>query len=270
MSITRRCINCAAFTAVWMACAWLLGLRPVAYLILGVPLVAAFQLALNRRPIQQLWVRDAATFRLVRTDFILAVVLMVVPAYFLIEALSLHNWDRALLVVAGVAGAPCAAFALRHQRADKLTRALPSAAAAVAIGCAIMVGMALLYDRSPLFAPSRLLYLLGQFALMFPLCFLLEEVAFRGALDTHAVPSPGDRQQGWVLAVIISAIWGLWHLPLHPIASLSDFFRFAGLDLGVHIAIGVPLSFCWRTSGTLVLPCAAHALIDAYRNTIFN
>jgi hypothetical protein len=30
----------------------------------------------------------------------------------------------------------------------------------------------------------------------------------------------------------------------------------------------VPLSFCWRRSGTLVLPAAAHALIDAYRNMI--
>jgi hypothetical protein len=31
---------------------------------------------------------------------------------------------------------------------------------------------------------------------------------------------------------------------------------------------GVPLSFCWRASGTLVLPAAAHALIDSYRNCV--
>jgi hypothetical protein len=30
----------------------------------------------------------------------------------------------------------------------------------------------------------------------------------------------------------------------------------------------VPLSFCWRASGTLVLPAAAHALIDSYRNSL--
>jgi hypothetical protein len=36
----------------------------------------------------------------------------------------------------------------------------------------------------------------------------------------------------------------------------------------VHSLVGVPLSFCWRASGTLVLPAAAHALVDAYRNTV--
>jgi len=36
----------------------------------------------------------------------------------------------------------------------------------------------------------------------------------------------------------------------------------------VHTLIGVPLSFCWRASGTLVLPAAAHALIDSYRNSL--
>ena len=32
--------------------------------------------------------------------------------------------------------------------------------------------------------------------------------------------------------------------------------------------IGIPLSLCWRKGGTLALPAAAHALIDAYRNTV--
>jgi len=32
--------------------------------------------------------------------------------------------------------------------------------------------------------------------------------------------------------------------------------------------LGLLLSICWRRSGTLVLPAAAHALIDAYRNVI--
>jgi hypothetical protein len=30
----------------------------------------------------------------------------------------------------------------------------------------------------------------------------------------------------------------------------------------------MPLSFCWRRGGTLVLPAAAHAFIDAYRNAV--
>jgi membrane protease YdiL (CAAX protease family) len=33
-----------------------------------------------------------------------------------------------------------------------------------------------------------------------------------------------------------------------------------------HGALGVPLSFAWRRSGNLVLPAAAHMVIDAVRD----
>jgi membrane protease YdiL (CAAX protease family) len=120
------------------------------------------------------------------------------------------------------------------------------------------------------FSWARLPFFLQQFALMFPMCFVLEEVAFRGALDPHLAPSPVRWRFGWVSAVFVSAMWGLWHLPLQSFGSPAECVRYADLDLGVHVLIGVPLSFCWRTSGTLVLPCAAHGLIDAFRNAIFS
>jgi hypothetical protein len=41
-----------------------------------------------------------------------------------------------------------------------------------------------------------------------------------------------------------------------------------GVALIAHTTIGVPLSFSWRQSGTLLLPALAHALIDAYRNAV--
>lgn len=64
--------------------------------------------------------------------------------------------------------------------------------------------------------------------------------------------------QAWISAVVVSALWGFWHM-WH-----SQVF----LDFILTLALGVPLSFCWRKSGTLLLPCAAHALIDAVRDTI--
>jgi membrane protease YdiL (CAAX protease family) len=38
--------------------------------------------------------------------------------------------------------------------------------------------------------------------------------------------------------------------------------------LGVHCAVGVPLSFCWRRSGNLFVTGATHALVDAVRNAL--
>ena len=42
--------------------------------------------------------------------------------------------------------------------------------------------------------------------------FVLEEVAFRGALDAH-VHHEGEGR-GWQSALFVSALWGLWHLPI--------------------------------------------------------
>ena len=36
----------------------------------------------------------------------------------------------------------------------------------------------------------------------------------------------------------------------------------------IHTSVGIPLSICWRRGGTLVLPAAAHAFIDAYRDAV--
>ena len=51
-------------------------------------------------------------------------------------------------------------------------------------------------------------------------------------------------------------------------ASDRMIFDLAMTAVAVHTLIGIPLSLCWRKGGTLVLPAAAHALIDAYRNTV--
>src|SRR5205085_12026032 len=55
----------------------------------------------------------------------------------------------------------------------------------------------------------------GSLARYFPVCFVLEEVAFRGALDAH-VYHPGDRYAKRT-AVAVSALWGLWHLGALPL-----------------------------------------------------
>ena len=78
----------------------------------------------------------------------------------------------------------------------------------------------------------------------------------------------GTRGPRWLSAIFISALWGIWHLPILPFANAATIVAAAPALIIVHGLVGVPLSFCWRSSGTLVLPAAAHALIDAYRNAM--
>ena len=103
---------------------------------------------------------------------------------------------------------------------------------------------------------------LHSLLLYVPVTFLLEEVKLRGAVDAH-VHHPGDRF-GLVSAVFVSALWGLWHLPM-DLGSEPVVDVILGL-LIVHVSIGVPLSYAWRRSGNLTLPAVAHATIDAVRD----
>jgi membrane protease YdiL (CAAX protease family) len=63
----------------------------------------------------------------------------------------------------------------------------------------------------------------------------------------------------------VSALWGLWHLPL---GSLKPLWLVVVQALVIQCAIGVPLSFAWRRSGNLALPAAAHGFADAVRDAV--
>lgn len=92
--------------------------------------------------------------------------------------------------------------------------------------------------------------------------FVLEEVTFRGALDAHA-HHPGEGR-GLLSAVVVSVLWGLWHLPL---ADPAGPLWMTSLQLvAVHGVIGVLLSYAWRRTGSLAAPGLAHAVIDGVRN----
>jgi membrane protease YdiL (CAAX protease family) len=96
--------------------------------------------------------------------------------------------------------------------------------------------------------------------------FLLEEVWFRGVLDSH-LHRPGEAR-GAFSAVYVSALWGIWHYPITGPHHLQDLLPTLVSLLVVHIAIGTLLSRAWRRSGNLLVPGSVHALIDAIRNAI--
>jgi len=155
-----------------------------------------------------------------------------------------------LLILGGVG----VAYALRQQRADQFKQAIPSFATAALIGSFLLLTL----KHSLTLHPSMPLMLLKHFIVLLPMTFICDEVVFRGLLDSYVAPSPGSRRQGWMSAIFISALWGFWHMWHSRV-----FLDFAGT-----LALGVPLSFCWRKNGTLLLPGVAHALLDSYRDTI--
>jgi membrane protease YdiL (CAAX protease family) len=269
MKIDRRYFYCAVFVAVWMACGWFFRLSVNGYQLLGVPLVLFYQLIVARRPIPQLWVRDTKHFRIDWKGCVIAVGLAWVPCFVFWRAFTAGRSPATLLLVfCAIAGAVPAAFALRRQRLKLIFSGLPGFAIAIAIGCGTFVVQAHGSGRSSGVAPDQLANLLLQFLLMFPLCFIVEEVIFRGALDTDLSPSSTLKWRAWGSAIFVSALWGLWHLPTYSTRNPMEIAALIPGRLLVHILVGVPLSFCWRKSGTLALPAAAHALVDAYRNVI--
>ena len=273
MDAGRRYIEVLAFVSVWMAVGWFFHLDPNSYLLIGVPLVVLFQRFVRHRPLRQLWVRDAAAFRLTLVGIVIAVLLILAPGYDLIfMAVPKKLWVVALWLLCALAGAVVAAFAITQQRASAARRALPSFISAVLIGMAIMAASALASHHDIGVPLSKLFLLLKQFLLYFTVTFVLEEVAFRGVLDSHLYQPPTDGQQrgrsAWLSAIFVSALWGIWHLPLLPTGGAAAFAAAIPVLIIVHTLTGVPLSFCWRASGTLVLPAAAHALIDSYRNCV--
>jgi len=266
-STARRYVECAAFVGVWIACGWALPVNPNEYLLLGVPLLAAFQLVVRRRPLRELWVRDASAFALRWPAPVLAAALAGLPAYELGSSLRVGQSGSAeAWLVCCLAGTAAAAFAIREQRMAALRRALPALVAALVLGCAVIAYAAVESGGTPAVPFFRIRFFLTQFLFYFPVCFVLEEVAFRGAIDAHVARPDATGAGAWASAIFVAALWGLWHLPLAGASEPPG--PAAATLLAVHTLIGVPLSFCWRRGGTLLLPAAAHALIDAYRNTV--
>lgn len=246
-----------------MALGWLLPVDETGYLLLGVPLTVLFQLGVRRRPLTALWVRDPPRSRLGRRGAVVAAVLAVAPGVFLVERVAAGDWAGTAWMTAALGGAVAAGYSLQQAAAARTARA---AVPATVVGTAVM-GLVLgigLVRQGYLAAPvlDGLTTAALSLALYLPVAFVLEEVTFRGLLDSH-VHHVGE-PRGVASALLVSASWGLWHLPVTD-ADVPLAAQGVGLVV-VHCLIGVPLSLAWRRSGNLAAPAAAHAVVDAVRN----
>jgi membrane protease YdiL (CAAX protease family) len=261
----RRLVEITAFVAIWVGLGELLDMNPNIYLVFGIPLTAGFQLYVARRPIHKLWVGHATRFELSREDLLLAALLAVVPVIVLVidiskdHGLPVYLWD-----LAAIAGTVPAAWALR--KFVPLTRRylLLCLATAGPIGLFWLVGVDVLdsmfFHRTsePSFDP---LVFAEYMALYLPAIFMLEEVVFRGMLDSH-VQREGE-SHGLLTAIYVSVLWGLWHIPIRggePIIMLAIVMGTTGIFLSIY----------WRKSGNLGVSGGTHAFIDSVRNGFGN
>jgi hypothetical protein len=259
----RRLLEGTAFVVVWMALGYAFPGNDLVYLLMGVPLTVGFQVLVRQRPLRELWVRDSTRFTLDRRGLVLASLLVVAPIYYGAKALPGANAWLIGWYAAAIIGAAGAAFALRATTAAAMLRAAMVPMAVGAGGMAAVLGGIHLAANTPVHVLAVLGTVAKYLLLYFPLTFLIEEVAFRGALDAH-VHHAGEGRP-WHSALFVSALWGLWHLPISgglplPLLVLEL--------LAVHCLIGVPLSFAWRRTRNLVGPAFAHSAIDAVRNAL--
>jgi membrane protease YdiL (CAAX protease family) len=253
----RRWAEGIVFVAVWIGLGWGFALDANAYLLAGIPLTIVFQRFVRGAPLQAMWVREAPPVG--RGWIGPAVPLAILPAVSLVESLGRREWIVGGWFAAALVGAGAAGYALRNFRRQAIRPFVMCQLTAGTIGIALMIAAKLAAANRVTPLP---LVALRDFLLYFPVCFILEEVSFRGALDSH-LHRPGERF-GFAAALLGSILWGLWHLPVVPPGA-----RTLGGALAlavVHSLIGVPLAIYWRKSGNLAVTAFTHALIDGVRN----
>ncbi len=264
-SRARRAFEVTVAVAIWIALGISLHLDVRTYLLLGIPLTAAFQWGVRRNSLRALWVRDAVPFRLDAMGWMIAAFLAIVPMYRLVTDFHAKAPGATKAFdVAALAGAFAVAYSLRNLRRAATRPLLLCLLIAGGIGIAIMFASGLGAGFAQRNLWQRLAIGLGSLLMFVPVSFVLEEVSFRGAFDAH-IHHPAE-SKGIASALFVSALWGLWHLPV--VLGQAPLVALVPQLLVVHCAIGVPLSIFWRQSGNLFVTGSTHALIDAVRNAL--
>lgn len=236
------------------------------YLLLGIPIVALFQLYLRRRPIKELWVRSGPGIAR-RTLFrALWVAIAIFPAYSIVAYLveAPEGWVAGVVyAVASLVGAGAAAYAFTHfdRKTWKYLALCLATAGVIGVGWEILTTVHSLSHSVVKHPEADLWAFLLSFLTYIPALYVMEEVAFRGCFDSHA-HHRGDRHGIWT-AIYISVLWGCWHAPLFG-------WDVIGLLILYQGAVGTFLSIYWRKSGNLGVSGTTHSVIDSFRNAIGN
>jgi membrane protease YdiL (CAAX protease family) len=262
-----RLVIATAVVGVYMALGWLLRLDPNAYLLLGIPLLLIFQLGIARRPLTELWLKKPPERFITWQGLLAAVPFLIVPIWSMMVDTKQATWSIWLWYVACLAGTiPLGATLVRATRQTWLAL-LGCLLTAGVLYVVFVVAMTIIahhgkFQPHPGAARTVALW----FLLYLPVCFSVEEVFFRGGLDSY-IQREGDRF-GWLTAIYLSCLWGWWHLPIVHIES-GFFLVFLLVAVPAIMCVpGIPFSLFWRRGGSLLVTATVHALIDAIRNAM--
>lgn len=275
----RRWLEALAFVGVWIAVGELLDMSTNTYLLFGIPLTAGFQLFVGKRPIRELWVRGGPGLSLRTVSLKLAILLAIAPfVYLVVYVVKGQGVDYVLYALAAIVGAGAAAYALGQFRRETWRYLGLCLVSAGLLGVLLVIGPRMIAARYDASAVHPIGGSLGPDALVgfeslllyIPALFMMEEVAFRGVIDSHVrhlgeSHGVGSTVYGIASAIVVSVLWGLWHYPIIPHASV---IQVVAQLLLLQVAVGPFLSLFWRKSGNLMVPGFVHATIDSVRNTL--
>ncbi len=251
------------FVAVYIALGYIFHLNAQVYLLIGIPLTILFQLFVAKQPLHKLWVRDEEKFTLSPTGLLIAIGFMILPVYKIIHSFEEGTFTFVSLGynLATMLGAVAAGFAFTRLNKQGIKELF------VCLGIVLLIkGISfaiILFWVKPGEQPNYITAITSLLTYI-PIAFIVEEVVFRGMLDSYIHAS--QKSIGIWSVFFISALWALWHLPLSTSNESIPFFIIASLiNTGIW---GIPLSIFWRRTGNLAVPVFSHAFIDAIRDAI--
>jgi len=250
------------FMAIYISLGFLLKLEAASYLLLGIPLTVIFQLFVVRQPLHKLWLRDEEKFHLNKLGWTITLCFIVFPIYKTIELATQHKLT--LLNLGYYSAAMLGAFGAGYCYSNFTKKTAKDFL--LCLGIIVVVRISFYFFPFIIgkheFNPD---YIRGIKSLLtyIPVAFVVEEVVFRGMLDTYIHPS--KKTNGLLSALFISCVWGLWHLPLATDGENPIWFALRPMTISLW---GIVLSIFWRRTGNLAVPGFPHALADAIRDAL--
>ena len=186
----RRVVEGVGFVAAWVGLGYLFPVSAEAYLLMGIPLTIAFQVLVRRRPVRELLVRGGSAgpvhlSGLSRRDVAVTALLVLAPLSWGLKAASGGNPSIIGWYAAAVVGAAAAAYALRSTTVRVMLRSAALPTVVGVVGNVLVVGGVQVATGTSIDPVAFVLSVLKWTAIYFPATFVIEEVAFRGALDAH-------------------------------------------------------------------------------------
>lgn len=259
-----RYLAVTAAVGIEIALGFLFHMGPNAYLVIGIPITVLFQIFVARRPLRELWLLGGQTIKWDSVTVLLLALFLIGPVQTIVSAFKAGNWTVTVYGFATIIGAAGAAIAFRALGKSNLRELGVILLLIISVGLFRLLtdlGVKAQGAGGPEIA-SRVWTAIQSLLFYIPASFVVEEVFFRGALDSHL--HRHERGKGWLSAAYVSILWGLWHTPIVNPLTLRLFFEIVAAQL----VTGLILSWIWRRTGNLAMNGTFHAVLDAIRNAL--